>query len=82
MTIDQAEILKWVIAIVGFVIVSLLALVGWLLRRAIEQLDEKLDAFTEGHANHESRLVRVETHLGFGVPEPVPARPRHNGHHG
>jgi len=68
MTVDQAELLKWLMAAVGFVIVTLLALVGYLLKRAIDQLDRKIDAFTEAHADHEARLVRVETQLGIGVP--------------
>ena len=78
MTIDQAELLKWLVAIVGFIIAILLGLIGYLLKRAIQQLDEKLDLLIDGHADHEGRLVRVETHLGINVPQP--ARPPRVAH--
>lgn len=71
------------IAVVGGVLTVMLGLVGWLLRRAIDGIDTKLDDALAQGTNHEGRIIRMETHLGFNSPE-VPsanaARHRHNGH--
>lgn len=67
--LDEAELLKITVGAVGAVILILLAVLGFMLRRALSSIDQKLDHLLDSHLDHQSRLVRVETHLGINVPE-------------
>lgn len=77
-SMSEIETLKLLIATVGAVLTVTVAVVGYLVKRAITQLDDKLDGLIATQADHSARLVKLETYLGFGVPEVMPPHRRRN----
>ena len=70
MTIPESEIIRVAVLLVGGALALLIAVVGYLLKRAIDGLDKKLDGLgatqttqAADHAALRDRVTRLETRL-------------------
>lgn len=79
MNIPEGELLRVAVLIVGGCLGGLVALVGWLLKRSIDQLDRKLDelmreigSLRTDHGALRDRVTRLEVlaEAGRALPSP------------
>lgn len=79
MTIPESELVRVAVLIVGGCLGGLVALVGWLLKRSIDQLDRKLDDLMRqldtqraDHLALRDRVTRLEVlaEAGRALPSP------------
>ena len=77
MTIPESEIIRVAVLLVGAALGLLIALVGYLLKRAIDQLDAKLDGLKSSQDTHTSdlsalrdRVTRLETRAEVAAAHP------------